>query len=54
VDAGRMLLSLVGQVFLPMGKVWSTQNTDNVMHSAGRGWPKSGEGFLCLDLPCLI
>ena len=44
---------MVGQVFPPMGKVWSTQNTDNVMHSAGRGRPKSGEEFLCLDLSCL-
>lgn len=53
VDAGRMLLCMLGQVFPPMGKVWSTQNTDNVMNSSGRGRLKSGEEFLCLNLSCL-
>ena len=52
VDAGRILLFMVEQVFLTMGEAWS-MHIYNVQCEWGERRPKGREEFLCLNFSCL-
>ena len=53
VDARRMLLFMVGQVFLLMGKVWSMHDADTLCTVAGeRRGQRAEKNFLCLNFSC--
>ena len=53
IDARRMLLSMVEQLFPPMGEVWSMHDTDTQCTVWGERRPKGREDFLCLNFSCL-
>ena len=45
IDARRMVLFMVKQVFLPMGEVWWMHNADAQCTVQGEGRPKGKEEF---------
>ena len=54
VDAWRMFLFMVEQVFLPMGEVWSMPNADTQCAAEGREEAKGQrKKFLCLNFSYL-
>ena len=54
VDAGRMLLFMVEQVFLLMGEVWWMHNVGTQCTVEGREEAKGQRKFLCvLNFSCL-
>lgn len=53
IDARRTLLSMVEQLFLPVGEVWSMHNTDTQCALWGERRPKGKEDFLCLNFSYL-
>ena len=53
LDARRMLLFMVEQVFLLMGEVWVMHNAGTQCRVGDEGRPKVREEFLCLNFSCL-
>ena len=53
VDAGRILLFMVEQVFLLMGEAWLMHNVDTQCTGEGRKEAKGQKKiFLCLNFSC--
>ena len=53
VYAGRMLLLMVEQVFLPMGEVWSMPDAKTQCTVGERGGQKAEKNFFCLNFSYL-
>ena len=53
IGAMRILFSVVEQVFLPMGEVWSMPNADTQCTVKGRKEAKGKRKMSCLDFSCL-
>ena len=53
LDARRMLLFMVEQVFLLMGEVWVMHNAGTQCRVGDEGRPEVREEFLCLNFSCL-